>query len=93
MKLRAWLAVTYWVAVLAMMAAAMTLARWNGTGTSEDIFYILGLMGFATVGALIVVQRPNNLIGWIFCADGLSLPGRHRHLRSTVFRGHVTYAR
>ncbi len=69
MRLRATLAVICWLAVLVMMLAALGFARRNGTGTPEDIPYILGLMGFATAGALIVVRRPDNLIGWIFCAD------------------------
>jgi hypothetical protein len=76
MKLRAWLAVLYCLGMLVLIVTAIALARRNGTETPEDILYTLGMMGFAIVGALLVVQRPNNLIGWIFCADvGLNAVG------------------
>lgn len=39
-----------------------------------DAGFLLLSMAFATVGALIVSRRTGNLIGWVFCALGLSLP-------------------
>jgi hypothetical protein len=69
MTRRAWLALAYWLLVLALlMVGAVVVTRNRGLDV-PDIVTIAGLMTFATVGALIVVRRPDNLIGWIFCAD------------------------
>jgi hypothetical protein len=59
----------YWVVALGLMLLALQLAARNGVWGPPDVVTIAGLMGFATVGALIVVRRPDNLIGWIFCVD------------------------
>jgi len=38
----------------------------------EDAFYILTQLAFATLGALIVMRRPEHRLGWLFCAIGLA---------------------
>jgi signal transduction histidine kinase len=37
----------------------------------EDACFILTQLAFATLGALIITQRPEHHLGWLFCAIGL----------------------
>jgi VanZ family protein len=43
----------------------------DSSSLPTDIFGALILLAFVTVGALIASQRPQNPIGWIFCAGAL----------------------
>ncbi len=69
---------------LAWSACGLTVALVIGTFTfawivgSFDVdwpgaIWVLSLAAFALMGALIAARRPENPIGWLFCAAGLSL--------------------
>jgi hypothetical protein len=73
------------VLCVALAAASLILALLNGR-TLGEIFVDEGIVAiailtvaFSVVGALIASQRPENPIGWIFCAaalfQGLSISG------------------
>jgi len=69
------LACTLWVATLALGLAMLALALFAIESESEDRLsggtYVLAAVAaqlFATVGALIASRRPDNPIGWLFCA-------------------------
>jgi MFS family permease len=55
-------------------------------GTLFDILLGLGILVFPVVGALIASRRPENSIGWLFCAVGVPLG------LSGVANGWATYA-
>jgi hypothetical protein len=62
---------------VALAAASLILARLNGR-TPGEIFVEEGIamiatltVAFSVVGALVASQRPENPIGWIFCAAAL----------------------
>jgi len=68
-----WLAWVTWILYLAIATGTLVsylrkdmYPAWPG-----DIFNSLVLLAFATVGSLIVSRRPQNPIGWIFCAGAL----------------------
>jgi hypothetical protein len=62
----------------ALLVAFTFLFRW-AYPTANDLaaaivnaaFLILFVASFSTVGALISARRPQNAVGWIFCATGL----------------------
>jgi hypothetical protein len=58
-----------WTLSLALAAAGVVFAALNG----RDPSIILPILGFASVGALLVSRRPENAIGWIFSAAGLGI--------------------
>ncbi len=67
-----WLA--WSMCVVAATAMAGTIALDVAT-SALDVFTILGppsVLAFSVVGALIASRRPDNPIGWILCAVGLS---------------------
>jgi hypothetical protein len=68
MQRRVVLAVVYLLTILALILASLAFALRNGSVTPEDPLLILAMLGFGLAGALIVVQRPENAIGWVFCA-------------------------
>jgi hypothetical protein len=69
----AWLAWSLWVLGLAFAAAILALVRANYPAEFRDQpFYLVGFLAFLTVGALVASRRPENPIGWIFCAVALS---------------------
>jgi hypothetical protein len=76
-KIAAWLAWTLCLLCVALAAASLILGLLNGR-TPEEIFVEEALVtiailtvAFSMVGALVASHRPENLIGWIFCAAAL----------------------
>jgi hypothetical protein len=70
----AWLAWSLWALTSALTALSIVLLFLNRS--QRDIFsfwaeYTWGALVFSTVGAVIASRRPENRIGWIFCAAGL----------------------
>ena len=62
-----------WVLGLAFAIAILVLVRANGPAEFRDQpFYLVGFLAFLTVGVLVASRRPENPIGWIFCAVALS---------------------
>jgi hypothetical protein len=69
----AWLAWFLWVLGLLLAAAILALVRANDPSQFRDQpFYLVGFLAFLSVGALVASRRPENPIGWIFCAVALS---------------------
>jgi hypothetical protein len=81
----AWLAWSLCLVCVGLAAASVILALLNGRAPSEilideGIAAVATLaVAFSVVGALVASQRPENPIGWIFCAaalfQGLSISG------------------
>lgn len=68
------LAVATYVATLVFWAVASLLERLNpptGQALTESLSVAVGLFGFATVGAMIAVRRPEHRVGWLFLGIGL----------------------
>ncbi len=45
---------------------------WNGRPPSGDTWYTLAFSAFPLVGVVVASRRPENPIGWLFCAIGLA---------------------
>jgi hypothetical protein len=80
-----WVAWTLCLSCVALAAAGLVLGVLNGR-TPAEIFVEEGIamisaltVAFSVVGALVASHRPENPIGWIFCAaavfQGLSIAG------------------
>ena len=54
-----------------LVAAGAVLTGANGGDAIEAFLFGLGFAGFAFVGAVIVVRRPDNPMGWLFLAMGV----------------------
>jgi hypothetical protein len=72
----AWLAWSLWVLTSALTGLSLVLLVLNLSHQDVRIFsywaeYTWGAVAFSTVGAVIASRRPENRIGWIFCAAGL----------------------
>jgi hypothetical protein len=39
-----------------------------------DVFFALGFVGYAVLGAMIVTRQPHNPVGWLLCAFGALYP-------------------
>ncbi len=70
-----WLAWSTWILylVIALITLLFQVKNDGPSGLFSDIFDAVVLLAFATVGALIASRRPQNPIGWIFCAGALLL--------------------
>jgi signal transduction histidine kinase len=67
-----WLAWSMCLVAAAAIAGALAV---DVVASSLDAFTILGIpaiLAFSVVGALVAARRPDNPIGWILCAVGLS---------------------
>jgi hypothetical protein len=60
----------------------IVIAHWGGPGPLEyenDFWFVpvlvLLFVAFSTIGAIIVGRRPENTIGWLFCASGIAMSG------------------
>ena len=76
-SLIAWSSWFLYVALAAVGVVFAFLNRPTGptTGLSPALGHLAALiafLAFPTVGALIAARQPNNPIGWIFCAQGLT---------------------
>ena len=73
------LAWSIWGLTLALSAAAvllLVLAQWSPHPPREPIgdtaIVLLIFVAYATVGALVAPHHPQNILGWLFCAAGLT---------------------
>ncbi len=63
-----------WAGLLVCIAGASAgyaLYRVSGSPPPSTLTTLLSFLAFPAIGALIVSRRPQNTIGWIFCAIGL----------------------
>jgi hypothetical protein len=72
-KVVAWLAWSLCLLCVSLVATNLILGLLNGRGLIEflregDAAVMVLVLSFSVVGALIVSNRPENTIGWIFCA-------------------------
>jgi hypothetical protein len=66
------LARTIWAATVSLVAGALVLGLANRQEIPlYDVQSTIIAPTFATLGALIVIRRPGNVIGWIFLASGV----------------------
>ena len=68
------LAWTLWAASLAVLAGAVALetANRHAPGDPNELSLLLVFLCFATVGAVLASWRPDNAVGWICSAIGLT---------------------
>ena len=71
-----WLAWSLWALTLVLTALSLLLLALNRSEPNVHLYdywadYTLGALTFSTVGAFVASRRPENPIGWIFCALGL----------------------
>ncbi len=59
-----------WLLTVAIFAAIVPSAA--GDGPALFLSYVLFVLAFATVGALVASRRPSNAIGWLLLLAGLS---------------------
>jgi hypothetical protein len=72
----AWLAWSLWALTLVLTALSLLLLALNRSEPNVPLYdywaeSALGALTFSTVGAFVASRRPENPIGWIFCALGL----------------------
>ena len=67
-----WLAWFTWVLYVIIAIVSLLFQMKESSSISlSDVFNVLVLLAFATVGSLIASRRPQNPIGWIFCISAL----------------------
>ena len=69
-----WLAWTMLAVYVVSLVVGLILAVANGEfqqDAANQVLLLLGFSAFMIVGALIVVHRPGNAIGWLFSASAL----------------------
>jgi hypothetical protein len=71
-----WLAWSLWALTLVLTALSLLLLALNRSEPNVPLYDFwaestLGALTFSTVGAFVASRRPENPIGWIFCALGL----------------------
>jgi hypothetical protein len=73
-----WLIVPlYVVSDLAFYLLTYSVVPWSKSSLLEhveDLMLDLGFASFALVGALLVIRRPANAVGWIMASTGLMVP-------------------
>src|ERR687893_338845 len=69
----AWLGWGVWVLTVLAMALTLVLTLLNSPSSSlrDMVALSLLLLAFSTVGALVASRRPENPIGWLFCAGAI----------------------
>jgi hypothetical protein len=72
----AWFAWSAWGLSLVLIALSLLLLALNRSEPDVYLYdywaeYTLAALTFSTVGAFVASRRPENPIGWIFCAIGL----------------------
>ncbi len=78
-RIAAWLAWSMWVLCLPLVAYSVGALGFLGVSArispDSGLFVLLTFLPFTftTVGAVVASRRPENPIGWIFCAGGLVL--------------------
>jgi hypothetical protein len=78
-KAVAWLAWSLWALTVVLLALTVVFtvlypsSRDAATTAVNFAIAILFVAAFQTMGALIASRRPENPIGWVFCAMGLAL--------------------
>jgi hypothetical protein len=63
---------------LAIVFSLLSLLLWSVNDPSQllqQIFFAPAFLAFTTIGALVASRRPENPIGWIFCAVSLIIFG------------------
>ena len=76
MRYRAVLAWTLWALGAGLAALALLVGALNGLDLGRALADFLvsttvAALAYATVGALVAAQRPENRVGWLFCAAGV----------------------
>ncbi len=68
------LAWSLWAVTVALVVGGLLLGVANRPEAPLYEFWIVSLLSptFATLGALIISQRPGNVIGWIFCVPSVA---------------------
>jgi hypothetical protein len=61
-----------WLATVLLLALGILLGADNGGGFFDAYAFLPMIMAFATVGLIISARMPQNAIGWLFCAFGLT---------------------
>jgi hypothetical protein len=69
----AWLAWSIWVLALPFIAVGGGVLGFLRDSGMVVLFVLLASFTFITVGAVVASRRPDNPIGWIFCAGGFVL--------------------
>jgi hypothetical protein len=65
------LARTWWLLTIGLLVSSVVLALLSRDQERPDLFStaaLIGMIGFATVGALVASRYPRNPIGWLFLA-------------------------
>ena len=68
-----WAAATVWVVTVSLSALTVALAVRNGVSAAQfftqfTAALVLSSLSTVTVGTLIVVRRPRNVVGWLLCS-------------------------